>query len=312
MNNHWKRQLKKLIGNEQGNVLVLVALSMVVLCGFTALVTDVGSLFLEKSQLQKSVDAAALAGAQKLPESQNDAVDQAIAVAAKNNVTITDSDVKTGTDTIQISKKVTKDLTFARVLGFNTADVSAAAKVQVGGALTQKVGVIPIGIEQRDFQKGAVYSLNFTNGNSYTGNFGFLAIDGKGGNVLGDSIENGVQSPVTVPSTVLTKPGLTWGPVRDGIQARIDADAHTPNCNSYDTATAQCRRVVYVPIVESYSFANGRSDVNIIGIAAFWLKEIDGHSVVGQFINLVTSGDFTPPGDPADFGVYTEKLVQPT
>jgi len=51
---------------DEGVVAVLVALLMVVLIGFAALVVDAGYLFVDRTQLQKAADAAALAGAYDL------------------------------------------------------------------------------------------------------------------------------------------------------------------------------------------------------------------------------------------------------
>jgi Flp pilus assembly protein TadG len=55
--------------DEAGQALVLVALSMIVLIGFVGLAIDVGSAYFTQRELQKAADAAALAGAQELPNS---------------------------------------------------------------------------------------------------------------------------------------------------------------------------------------------------------------------------------------------------
>ncbi|MGZ8783390.1 MAG: pilus assembly protein TadG-related protein [Gaiellaceae bacterium] len=52
---------------ERGQVVVLVVVMLVVLLGFAALVVDVGYAYYAHRQLQSSADAAALAGAQELP-----------------------------------------------------------------------------------------------------------------------------------------------------------------------------------------------------------------------------------------------------
>jgi len=57
-NNKW--------GNSQGAILVLFALVLIVLLGFTALGTEVGKWYLVRSELSKAVDAAALAGAKNI------------------------------------------------------------------------------------------------------------------------------------------------------------------------------------------------------------------------------------------------------
>jgi len=52
--------------NQRGGVIVLVAASMFVLLGFTALAVDVGHLVVARNELQNAADAGALAGAQEL------------------------------------------------------------------------------------------------------------------------------------------------------------------------------------------------------------------------------------------------------
>ncbi len=49
---------------EKGQALIIAALAMTALLGIVGLVTDVGLAFLEKTDMQKGVDAAAIAGAQ--------------------------------------------------------------------------------------------------------------------------------------------------------------------------------------------------------------------------------------------------------
>lgn len=53
--NHSKRQ--------RGNIILLTALMLPVLLGFTALAIDVGYLFVVRNELQNAADAAAMAGA---------------------------------------------------------------------------------------------------------------------------------------------------------------------------------------------------------------------------------------------------------
>ena len=53
---------------ESGQSLVMVVLLLSVLLSFSALIVDVGLLYAEKAKLQNAADAAALAGAQFLPD----------------------------------------------------------------------------------------------------------------------------------------------------------------------------------------------------------------------------------------------------
>ena len=73
--------IKKNISNEKGQVVIIAALLIVSLLGMTALVVDVGSIYEERRQTQTVADAAALAGAQDLPENPGQAIQNAIIYA---------------------------------------------------------------------------------------------------------------------------------------------------------------------------------------------------------------------------------------
>lgn len=79
---------KKAVNNEKGVALILVAISIIVLFGLGALAIDVGHLYNVKNQLQAAADAAALAGAAELDDSnvitQDKARDAAQRIAALN------------------------------------------------------------------------------------------------------------------------------------------------------------------------------------------------------------------------------------
>ena len=57
------------IRREDGQALIIMALTLVVMLGFAGLVVDIGRAYLAQRQLQTAVDAAALAGGQSLPNS---------------------------------------------------------------------------------------------------------------------------------------------------------------------------------------------------------------------------------------------------
>jgi Flp pilus assembly protein TadG len=67
MNNNIKSFVLRAHNDESGQVLVLVLLMLVVLLGFVAFVIDVGRLYYSYRLLLNSTEAAALAGAQSLP-----------------------------------------------------------------------------------------------------------------------------------------------------------------------------------------------------------------------------------------------------
>jgi Flp pilus assembly protein TadG len=70
--------------NNRGQVLVLVAISLVVLLGFAALAIDIGYFYHTKNQLQGAADAAALAGVAELDGTNNTTIIDAAKLAAVN------------------------------------------------------------------------------------------------------------------------------------------------------------------------------------------------------------------------------------
>jgi hypothetical protein len=135
-----------LTGNRKGQVLYIVAGSLVMMLGMSALAIDVGLLFLAKTEAQRVADAAALAGAGTLlanPLTPEAARAAAIDWASRNQVRGTDAEVlPMDVDVIADSQKVrvrvfrTLDrgnavqTLFARVLGFDQVNVSAVAAAQ--------------------------------------------------------------------------------------------------------------------------------------------------------------------------------------
>ena len=112
---------------------------MTVLLGMAALVLDLGLGWYAKRQLQASVDAAALAGAQELPSSAN-AVARAHEYILKNPTRGVDDVQETiitrclavapgcaPVNAVQVSASANADTAFARVFGINSMNVGAKA-----------------------------------------------------------------------------------------------------------------------------------------------------------------------------------------
>lgn len=127
------RLAKNIIKNEDGQILVLFALLMVALMGFSALIIDGGMLQMTKADLQKACDAAALAGGQILPDASS-AISTAKNYAALNGVEPANTTVTTpyDGDPNKIEVVCTRNVafSFAGVLGFTEGDISARAVAQ--------------------------------------------------------------------------------------------------------------------------------------------------------------------------------------
>lgn len=125
-----RKILKGLYRKEEGQILIFTGIIMAVLMGFSAITIDVGMMAIEKSKLQNVADAAALAGAQELPNSGN-AKNAAVKYAKENGLVITTDDVITPVDgdskKIKVVAKRTVSHTMARMIGINETDVKAAA-----------------------------------------------------------------------------------------------------------------------------------------------------------------------------------------
>jgi Flp pilus assembly protein TadG len=61
-------RLRHRVQSEDGQALVLIVLCLLVLLGFCAVTLDFGHAYLAQRRLQSAADAAALAGAQELPD----------------------------------------------------------------------------------------------------------------------------------------------------------------------------------------------------------------------------------------------------
>ena len=123
-----KKFFKKLFKKEEGQAVVITALVMVVIMGFAALAVDIGSVAVNKAELQNAADAAALAGAQDLPAA-NSAIATAEDYGEINGAEITTATTPYNGDSTKIEVVCSKtvEYTFARILGFNETDVSVRA-----------------------------------------------------------------------------------------------------------------------------------------------------------------------------------------
>lgn len=139
-------------GREEGAVSVLMAITLVVLLGFTALVVDVGLLYAERAQLQNGADAAVLGLAQrcaKNPTSTDCASASPVAARlargnANDHMTAIESvSINTTANTAKVttmSEDATRSdgrvaLLLARVFGNDDAAVAASASARWGSPL---------------------------------------------------------------------------------------------------------------------------------------------------------------------------------
>ena len=88
--NRSREKLASRLKHESGVVAVIVGICLFVFAVATALAIDVGSLFEDRRHIQTVADAAALAGAQELPEDPDGAIEKAINYSAKREDIVLD------------------------------------------------------------------------------------------------------------------------------------------------------------------------------------------------------------------------------
>jgi Putative Flp pilus-assembly TadE/G-like len=118
------------IKDESGQALVIVAVSVVMLFGVSAFSVDLGMAYNAKADLQAAADAAALAGAQDLPNASV-AIASAKSYAGLNDVAIDDVQVVTpyagNAKLIEVTCTGHFEYIFAKVLGFQSKEIVVRA-----------------------------------------------------------------------------------------------------------------------------------------------------------------------------------------
>ncbi len=326
--------------NENGAVVVIVALSIIALMMVTALTIDVGLLYEERRHLQTVADAAALAGVQELPDDVDGAIDKAIEYALRCGVIINASDVEVSStlaapplkDTIAVNAiNPTAELYFARVIGISETQVVASAKAIVG-APQEYVGVVPWGIPEEEYEPGVEYVLKYGSGpvgGGPGGNFQPLGIDGTGGSEYRHDVIHGADTPLVVGDFVYTETGNMTGPTEQGTKTRVY------DYNNFDMdlfgALATCTeedgcelikpdsQFIIIPIIPSLEEVYGHKEIEILAFSPFIITGIEdmtgdaefgnGIAITGTFLNkalIISEGGIIPvePG-----GIIVIRLI---
>ena len=361
---------------ERGSILAMSAIGMLSLLLAVGLSVDITHLYLAKNELQNAADASALAGASGLNfNATGISIATARAVQEMNSYEFNNQDVQftaanvrfaanlsdfdsgTGMDqttaagvasTIRFVKVITPTspvpMSFVGFLLGNTRNLTAEAVGGVSAPLNVYVGYLPLFPVSDDamstYTPGNLYTIRGAPGNSVSpGNYQILAIDGSGGADDRTSLASGVQNPVGPGGYVQTKPGVTAGAVRQGINTRFDDYAaggsavdFPPDTNIQEGITYQQylngspsqspshtgvagRRVVLLPIMKLSEVENGRTNVQIDHFGAFFLRsKVSGGSggdIEAEYIgtSVVVGGGFYDPGAPPNPGPSIVKPV---
>jgi len=123
--------------SERGQAFVVMVLSLAVIIGMAALALDVGHWFRDKRRLQGTSDAAALAGAQQLPDDPAGAKAMALNYANQNGgdvaaANITVSSTYFANDTITANGQRNDAGMFTGLFGIANVNITSHSKVIVG------------------------------------------------------------------------------------------------------------------------------------------------------------------------------------
>ncbi len=337
--------MKKLMKNEQGTVVVIVALAFAVIMVIVALVVDIGRLYLEYTKLSRGTDAAALAAAQELARNPSGVVEVARDYAQRNGV---DPDnivvsVSASDKTVSVQGTENVTLTFAPIIGIRNSDVKARAKAKLG-SISAVGGAVPFAVEKQNFKYGQLYVLKY-GASAYfdqdgdgipdsadpdddndgipddedidlftgarTGWFGALSLGGTGASIYEQNVKYGYKPVLKVGQILYTETGNISGPTSDGVLFRISECHHTPKC-SISGYSPDCPSLVWIPVIEPVTSGNQVKQVRIAGFAAFLLQGVGGNGVnnyvKGYFVQEATSGEFG--NSSAGYGLMTAKLVE--
>lgn len=353
---------------ERGSILAVSALGMLSLLLAVGLGVDISHLYLAKNELQNASDAAAIAGASGLnfdstgiTEATNRAVKAMNSYEFTNtNVVFTSANVRFGRnlsdfdngsdmgagaasdDTVAPSIRFVKVTTpqspvkiafLGSVLG-NSLDLTAHAIAGVSAPLTAFAGYLPVSVADDDalstIRPGDMYTFRGDpQGSISPGNYQVLAIDGAGGADDRIGLASGVRNVVGPGGYVDTKPGVTAGAVRQGVNTRfdeyssqLDPNTFPPDTNIKEGITYQQyldgspsqspshpgvmgRRVVLIPIIKVSQFDGGRTNVQIDHFGAFFLRsKVDGGNggaIQAEYIGIgvvVGNGEYDPTAIP--------------
>jgi Flp pilus assembly protein TadG len=301
--------------NERGQAVVLMVISLAVLTGMAALVLDVGIWMRTDRRLQATADAAALAGAQKLPADVAGAKALAQTYANQNGGDVLGSDIVvtttyTSNDTISVRAAKNQSGIFSKILGINSANIKSDAKARVDSPQQARYVapmVVSCGhslIQNCNGNHTPTFGVQTTmdyNPMGAPGAFGMLNLDN--GNGTPGAIEEG-----------------NW--ILHGYDKylplgkyRSDPGAKFSSQNVNGALDARVGTVLLFPVYKTLDGTGQNAQYDIIGWIGFHLTKETTHgnnaTLEGYFTEYIAQGILSARGSgaPNTFGVKSVQLV---
>ncbi|NTW05632.1 MAG: hypothetical protein HGA27_05905 [Peptococcaceae bacterium] len=302
------KNIRQLLNNEKGFSLIIVGISMVFLLGIVGMISDFGNIMLTRQKLINAVDSGALAGSLVLnvnqisPDIEAKAMEKVHQVCIMNGATENEVFVEIVDRTISVSATKTVTMIFLKIFGIENHQVSAQATALTGG-IDSYLGIAPLSIKDQPLTYGEISSLKFGLPDS-PGNFGALALAGKGASNYKNNLINGFSQEVSIGEILMTEPGNMSGPT-DGIDERINKCLD--GC-TYDNFKPGCPKALIIPMFDNS--LQGRDEIIITNFAVFFVDRAISESdeIMGYFVRMASNGTVNPSRYNSD--LYSARLIK--
>ncbi len=299
--------------NQRGQATVLSLVFLTVLLGMAALVLDVGSWYRADRDTQSTADAAALAGAQALPDSTSQASTLASQYASKNGgglQTVTFSSSYGPNDTINVQIKKPATGVFTKLFGVDSVNVGSKASARTALIASAKY-VAPIVVKNTHpkllgtpgcpcFDSGNLTTIPLAK-NGAPGAFDLLNLDGS----------RGGTSPGTLASWMLNG----YDGYLDIGQYYSDPGAKFNSSQMQDALTKRIGTVLLFPVYDNIIGNGANAQYHVIGWVGFHLLSFDARgssgSITGYFTEVIWTGLQATSGgsQPPNFGARSVQLI---
>lgn len=322
---------------ERGSILATSSIAMLSVLLAVGLGIDISRLYLSKTELQNAADAAALAGVSALDGGApgiSEAVDRAVLEMNKHEFNKTGVSFPRSAVEFSVNLNGTymgeglaaasaQNIRFVRVTTPTTSVGISFAAFVLGSSRNMSASAtagysVPLNVicpwlpafildyPDNPITPGNTYTFRLEGGDHISpGNYQLLAPIESGGSGDREGMANGVNWCISVGTEVETKPGVTSGPIRQGINTRFDdySGGLDPLTSPPDTNIAENityaqyrdksvfkaprnvgvddRRVVFIPIANSLP-GNGRDSIVVSRFGVFFLQTSVGGGNGGE------------------------------
>ena len=285
-----------------------MALFLTLLLAMSAAVLDVGAWYRAQRSLQATVDAAALAGAQALPDDPTQARALASQYLAKNGdatATITIQSQLRGADTIRIEGVRQAPGILSRVLGINVVHVHATVAAR-SGVPEAAQWAAPVAVDEKHpmlqckptpcFGQATSIDLKKTG----PGAFRLINLDGSRGGIgpgtLADWVENGFNGYMPL-GWYYSDPGAKYN------SSQVEA--------AFDDRIGD---ELLFPVYRSTRGQGANFEYEVVGFAGYHMTSYDFHGsrglIYGEFVRMIWTGVQSTSGSAGDYGVRAVSLVE--